>query len=189
MWILKRRIFLHSCNKTGPGILSKNSKWLVAWCGMNSRRVWSSSLNVRSAWTAQTLWYRWDKLHEAYDSVYTHSLPPCSTVLLEKLTGLQLVKKFPKFYRTRMFITAFTNASHPFLSWPSLNQSLPLYPTSCRSILILSSHFNLLGYKYFWPIPMAARSEAWACGRSLVGVAGSNPDGASISVVWFYDLR
>ena len=33
-----------------------------------------------------------------------------STVLLEKLTGSQLVKKFPAFYGTRKFITAFTSA-------------------------------------------------------------------------------
>ena len=32
--------------------------------------------------------------------------------LLEKLTGLQLCKKFPAFYGTRMFITAFTSACH-----------------------------------------------------------------------------
>jgi hypothetical protein len=28
-----------------------------------------------------------------------------------------------------------------------------------------------------WPIPVAARSKAWACGRSLAGIAGSNPLG------------
>ena len=39
-----------------------------------------------------------------------------STVLLEKLTGFQLVKKFPAFYGTRRFITAFTNALHLSLS-------------------------------------------------------------------------
>jgi len=33
-------------------------------------------------------------------------------VLLEKLTGFQLVKKFPAFYGTTRFITAFTNARH-----------------------------------------------------------------------------
>jgi len=26
-----------------------------------------------------------------------------------------------------------------------------------------------------YPIPVAARSKAWVCGRSLAGVAGSNP--------------
>ena len=40
----------------------------------------------------------------------TYLLTPCSTVLLEKLTGSQLVKEFPAFYGTRMFITAFTRA-------------------------------------------------------------------------------
>jgi hypothetical protein len=36
--------------------------------------------------------------------------------LLEKLTGLQLVKKFPEFYGTRKFIAAFTRARHLSLS-------------------------------------------------------------------------
>jgi hypothetical protein len=39
-----------------------------------------------------------------------------STVLLEKLTGFQLVKKFPVFYGARRFITAFTSAHHLSLS-------------------------------------------------------------------------
>jgi len=39
-----------------------------------------------------------------------------SRALLEKLTGLQLVKKFPEFYGTRWFITAFTSARHLSLS-------------------------------------------------------------------------
>jgi hypothetical protein len=39
-----------------------------------------------------------------------------SEVLLEKLTGAQLVKKFPAFYGTRRVITAFTSARHLSLS-------------------------------------------------------------------------
>jgi len=39
-------------------------------------------------------------------------LTPCSRVLLEKLTGSQLVKKFPAFYGTRRFITVLTSARH-----------------------------------------------------------------------------
>jgi len=46
----------------------------------------------------------------------TYLLTPRSTVFLEKLTGLQLVKKFPAFYGTRKFITAFTSARHLPLS-------------------------------------------------------------------------
>jgi hypothetical protein len=43
-------------------------------------------------------------------------LAPWSRVLLEKLTGLQLVKKFPAFYGTRRFLTALTSARHLSLS-------------------------------------------------------------------------
>ena len=42
---------------------------------------------------------------------------PWSRVLLEKLTDSQLVKKFPAFYGTRRFITAFTSARHLSLFW------------------------------------------------------------------------
>jgi hypothetical protein len=42
--------------------------------------------------------------------IHTYLLTLYSTVLLEKLTGLHLVKKFPVFYGTRRFITAFTSA-------------------------------------------------------------------------------
>jgi hypothetical protein len=48
--------------------------------------------------------------------VLTYLLTQWSRILLEKLTGLQLVKKFPEFYGTRRFITAFTNARHLSLS-------------------------------------------------------------------------
>jgi hypothetical protein len=46
----------------------------------------------------------------------TYLLTPWSTVLHEKLTGFQLVKKFPAFYGTRKFITAITSARHLSLS-------------------------------------------------------------------------
>jgi hypothetical protein len=46
----------------------------------------------------------------------TYLLIPWSRVLLEKLTGFQLLKKFPAFYGTRKFITAFISARHLSLS-------------------------------------------------------------------------
>ena len=73
----------------------------------------------------------------------TYLLTPWSRVLLEKLTVLQLVKKFPAFYGTRKFITAFTSAGHLSLSWASLIQPIPLHPATRRSILILFSHLRL----------------------------------------------
>ena len=75
--------------------------------------------------------------------VFTYLLTPWSRVLLEKLTGSQLVKKLPAFYRTHRFITTFTSAHHLFLSWARSIQSTPPHPTSRRPILILSSHLRL----------------------------------------------
>ena len=73
----------------------------------------------------------------------TYLLTPWCRVLLEKLTGLQLVKKFPVFHGTRRFITALTSVHHPSLSWSSPIQSIYPHPTSWRSILILSTHLRL----------------------------------------------
>jgi len=44
-------------------------------------------------------------------------LTPCNRVVLEKLTGFQLLKKFPAFYVTRRFITTVTSVRHLSLSW------------------------------------------------------------------------
>ena len=73
----------------------------------------------------------------------TYLLTPWCRVLLEKLTGLHLVKKFPAFYGTRKFITALTSVRHLSLSCASPIQSTYPHPTSWRSILILSTHLRL----------------------------------------------
>ena len=70
-------------------------------------------------------------------------LTPWCRVLLEQLTGLQLVKKFPAFHGTRRFITALTNVRHLSLSWARLIQSIYTHPTSWRFILIFSTHLRL----------------------------------------------
>ena len=71
---------------------------------------------------------------------YYYSLTPYSTVLLEKLTGFQLVKKLPTFYGTRRFIIAVTSARHLAISCASSIQPISSHPTSWRYILISSSH-------------------------------------------------
>ena len=71
------------------------------------------------------------------------TLTPWCRVLLEKLTGLQLVKKFPTFHGTQRFITALTSIRHISLSWASPIQSIYPHPTSWRSVLILSTHLRL----------------------------------------------
>ena len=70
-------------------------------------------------------------------------LTPWCRVLFEKLTGLQLVKKFRAFHGTRRFITALTSFRHLSLSWASPIQSIYPHPTSWRYFLILSTHLRL----------------------------------------------
>ena len=62
--------------------------------------------------------------------MYTYLLTPWSRVFLEKLTRFQLVNKFPAFYGTRRFITAFTSARHMSLSRAISIHSMPPHPTS-----------------------------------------------------------
>jgi len=82
----------------------------------------------RTVWTCRLLTY-----------LLTYLLTPWCRVLLGKLTGLQLVKKFPVFHRTRRFITTLTSVRHLSLSWASPIQSIYPHPTSWRSILKLST--------------------------------------------------
>jgi len=70
-------------------------------------------------------------------SIFFASLPlsrsilhiPWSRVLLGKLSGSQVVKKFPAFYGTRRFITVVTRARHLPLYWDRSIQSMPSHPT------------------------------------------------------------
>ena len=83
-------------------------------------------------------------------------------VLLEQLTGLQLVKKFPAFHGTRRFITALTSVRQLYLSLASPIQSIYPHHTSCRSILILSTHLKAAGAQYWQtyhrPVPTVLKS-------------------------------
>jgi hypothetical protein len=98
-----------------------------------SRKIGQSSVRPNSGRFVVFYWYLERSLtHSLTHSLphsltpsLTHSLTPHSTVLLEKLTGLQLVKKFPTFYVIRRFITAITKAHHLSLSWASPIQSKP----------------------------------------------------------------
>jgi len=60
----------------------------------------------------------------------TYLLTPCSRVLLEMLTGFQLVKKFPAYCGTRRFVTESTSARHLSLPCASSIQSITPHPTS-----------------------------------------------------------
>jgi len=66
---------------------------------------------------------------KSFTYLLTYLLSPRIRVLIEKLTGFQLVKKFPAFYGTRRFITAFTSSCQncPY-SEPSQSSSCPHLP-------------------------------------------------------------
>ena len=91
----------------------------------------------------------------------THLLTPRCRVFFEKLTGLQLVKKFPAFHGTRRFITALTSVRHLSVSWASRIQSIYPHPTSWRSVLILSTHLRL-GLQP----PLCYLKPVWSCVRA-----------------------
>jgi len=80
---------------------------------------------------------------QIYRPLLTYLLTPWCRVLLEQLTGLQLVKKFPAFHGNRRFITALTSVSQLSLFWSSTIQSIYKHRTFWRSILILSTHLRL----------------------------------------------
>jgi len=73
---------------------------------------------------------------------------------------LQLVKKFPAFHGTRRFITALTSVRHLSLSWANPIQSTDPYPTSWRSIVILSTHLRLGLPSCLFPSGFLPRHEA-----------------------------
>ena len=81
--------------------------------------------------------------HRRYIVWVIDLLTPWCRVLLKKLTGWQLVKKFSAFHWTRRFITALKSVRHLSLSWASPIQSIYSHPNSWRSILILSTHLRL----------------------------------------------
>ena len=83
-----------------------------------------------------------------------HLLTPLSRVLLENVTRFQLVKKYPTFYGTRRFITAFTSARHlspshsnysTFLNTCKLTSS-PKYLFISLCLIMIGKNFSLYLY-------------------------------------------
>jgi hypothetical protein len=76
--------------------------------------------------------------YSSYDECTNISKIPTWSGVLERLTCSQPLKKFPAFYGTRRFITAFTSVRHLSVTW-----ARAIHSTSWRSILMLSSHLRL----------------------------------------------
>ena len=119
-------------------IVHLSEKWASAY-------QYSKSLIVLGVYLSESLAPTYPTtIHKniTYLLIFLHKL--WSRAFLEKLTSLQLVKKFAAFYGIRGFITTFTSAHQLSLSWASSIQSIPSHHTSRRSILILSSNLRLV---------------------------------------------
>ena len=97
---------------------------------------WSKQFNKYNGHKSRTEWYTPYSLLTAW-----------SRVLLEKLTILQLVKKFPAFYGTQRFITTFISARHLFLSWASSMQNGIL-----TIIKVRSAHTGMYPFHIFFTL-------------------------------------
>jgi hypothetical protein len=117
---------LHCCKKTlNPRTVTKT------FLGIHVTRRFKNNTKNR------------EKLHVGETRKQYSFLTPWNRVLLEKLAGSQLVKKFPAYYGTRKLITSSTSARHLPLSLAISIQSITPHPTTRRSILTLSSHLRL----------------------------------------------
>ena len=82
--------------------------------------------------------------------MYVTELSSHSRVLPQKLTGLQLVKKFPGFYGSRRFIATFHSKRPPLV--PILSHRNPVHASTSH---ILKTHFNIT-------LPSMPRSSKWS---------------------------
>ena len=95
---------------------------------------------------------------EFISRVLTYLLTPWCRVLLEQLTGLQLVKKFPAFHGTRRFITAFTSVFIPRIFrenyFAYISRKLPsIFDRLCPNLDFLNTFSQKFSKSNFTDIP------------------------------------
>ena len=113
--------------------------------------------------------YRWSNWNRTY------LLTPWCRILLEKLTGLQLVKKFPAFHGTRRFITALTRVRHLSLSWANPIQStshlLEIHPNIIHPSMPRSPQWSLsLRFPHQDPTHHLSSPIRTTCPAYLIGI-------------------
>jgi hypothetical protein len=139
------------CCRFNPGGKAPVIHWIWGWVvsssyheALEKRRISCPYRNrTRISQFRRLLPSKCFSIPVALTYLLTYLLTPWSRVLPEKLKRPKLLKKFPAFYRTRRFITAFTRARSCPYPEPDWSSPCPPHPTSRRSILILSSHLRL----------------------------------------------
>ena len=120
--VCNSNLILYSCRVSSPTVWPNEPPIYLLQIALSSgvkrqereaKQLPSSNAKVKNAWICTS----------------TYLLAPRSRVLLDKLTGSRLVKKFPAFYGTRRFINADKSARHQSLS---LHLHTSVY--SCRSV-------------------------------------------------------
>ena len=131
-------VFTYWCWKYDCRILKLYTPWILNhYFHFLLPTKWSNNMRHYSHFVP-TLHGHLHGIHTKLKNIL-YLLTPWCRVLLEKLTGLQLVKKFPAFHGTRRFITALTSVRHLSLSWASPIQSIWLY----RNTLIYLKNFKV----------------------------------------------
>jgi hypothetical protein len=122
-----------------------------------SERPWNSKKNnVLSEKTGHTPFrFSSPEMSRTKTVTTTHVIPliPYSRVLLQKLTGFQLVRKLPVFYGTRRFITAFTTDLHLSLSWASFRLYQSISPGPRLSVWTFRNKIRFHGEEFLAPRP------------------------------------
>ena len=152
--------------------------WTFYHNRLQRRVLWLKGGEVTTGWTE----FHNEKFYNFCSSqnIIINQLTPWSKVLAEKLTGLQLTKKFPAINGNWIFATAFTSAGHQSLSRVRRIQFIPPYPTAWSSISVLTSHQHLLPniimvieirwLKWTWHVPW------WGGGEVALQVLIGKPE-------------
>jgi hypothetical protein len=122
---------------------------------------------------------------------------------------LTVVMEVPRVWRQAVEVTISYGAALPPVLSPPLcymlhtvcvcacvrASSIGWSQISCGLIVTEGLSVNLQSLRFWTPIPVAAQSKAWVCGRSHVGIAGLNPAGSMdvcvlwvLCVVWYRSL-
>ena len=116
-----------------------------------ARQVFFRQLHLIALYSRQE---KFGALQQCFSLIFLYLLTPQSRVLLQKLTGCQLVKKFPTWNQKSSLPHSKLQASCPVLS--QIDPVHATHPNSWRSILTLR---RLMSYIYGAPILDVSRSH------------------------------